>query len=208
MKKLTLSLIAAALIAALASCGGSTKSESSDSDTTVVAEATVEESPQLLQTPDLALLEVKGNVKEIKGKTSGDYVYGKSARFDQEGNLTHFGNSVPIDKISNIERDSEGKLTDFLASEWMSVKWEGEKPLSMKLSYNEFSSTESYKYDNNGHIVEISSLNVDEIEETENTIVGTVTYPEDGFDANGNWVKRFVKYPDHTETQEREIIYY
>ena len=192
----------------LASCGGGSKSRTSDTDTAVVAEtAESEDAPALLETPDLTLLEVKGNVKEINGKTVGDYVYGKNARFDQEGRLTHYGNSDPIAKISEVKRDSEGRLTDFLASEWMSVKWDGEKPLSVQLSYNEETFTDTYKYDG-ALIVEVSEVYEDQIEETKTTSVGTITYPEDGFDAKGNWIKRIVKYPDHTKTQVREIIYY
>lgn len=206
MKGLFLSLITIVTLVAASSCGSSSKSATTDSDSTAIVDETAEE-PQLFETPDLALLEVKGNVKEIKGKTTGDYVYSKNARFDKEGRLTHYGWQEPIDKISNVERDSEGKLTNFLGSEWISVTWDAEMPLSVTLSYNECSNTETYKYANK-RIAEISTLTVDLIEGTENTSIATVIYPADGFDANGNWVKRFVKYPSNTEIQVREIIYY
>ena len=200
--------------ASFLSCSGNSSTAGNANDSTATADtvavAVKEEAPEpeLLVTPDLTLLEVKGNVKEIKGKEADNYVYGKGAKFDKEGKLTHFGNSIPIDKISNIKRDKDGRLTDFLASEWATVKWDGERPLSMANQYNEFTETETYKYDDKGLISEITCRYQDEIEEIDETKVGKVTYPADAFDSNGNWVKRIVKYPDHTETQIREILYY
>ena len=209
MKKLLSFLIASVAMLMLASCGGANASSNSEKDSSEIAEVTEEpeEAPQLLVTPDLTLLEVKGNVKEINGKQAGDYVYGNNALFDSEGHLTHYGNSDPIDKISEVKRDSDGRLTSFLASEWVTVKWDSEKPISLRLSINEYSCTESYKYDNE-LVNEISVLSEDLMEETQTTAIGKVTYPEDGFDKNGNWIKRTVKYPDHTETHVREIVYY
>lgn len=164
--------------------------------------------PELFTTPDLTLLEVKGNVKEIKGKTSDNYVYEKAAKFDENGILTHYGSSEPIDKISNIKRDEDGKLTYFLGGEWMTVKWDNDLPLSLANQYNEMTTTETYKYDDKGRITQISQRIQDSIEGYDSTQDGIVSYPDDAFDKNGNWLKRVVKYPDFTITQVREIIYY
>ena len=204
--------IGAALLMLTAGCAGSNDSADANAaapaDSTAVVDSVEAAVPDLLVTPDLTLLEVKGNVKEIKGKESGNYVYGGSAKFDTEGKLTHYGNSEPIDKLSNIKRDDAGRLTAFLASEWTSVKWEADRPASAKFEYNEMATTDTYKYNADGRLIEITRSWQDLCEETEESAVGTVTYPADAFDANGNWIKRIVKYPDHTETQEREIIYY
>lgn len=197
------------------SCSGKTSGSKSDSVATDTAAVTavkdsVEPEPvaELMVTPDLSLLEVKGNVKEIKGKVAGDYVYGGSARFDKDGKLTHYGNSEPIDRLSNIKRDDKNRLTYFLASAWTTVKWEGDKLLSVAEQMNEFTDTETYKYDSKGLVTEISCHSVDEAEGYDETVVAKVSYPADAFDSNGNWIKRVVKYPDHTETQIREITYY
>lgn len=203
---------AAVLILGLAACSGSTAGNGADStadsapaaDSLTADSASVQEpeaaEAQLLVTPDLTLLEVKGNVKSIKGKVS--------AKFDEQGTLTHYGYSNPLDKISNVKRDSEGRLTYFLGSEWMTVKWDGGRLASLESRYNEFVNTDIYTYDEAGHIVKIVSKYVDENEETSETFTYVVTYPADGFDEKGNWVKRTVKYPDSTEAEVRTITYY
>lgn len=194
------------------SCSG--KSTNSEKDSVANAAATDSVTTvkpakaELLVTPDLTLLEVKGNVKEIKGKESDNYVYGGCAKFDEEGNLTHYGNSDPIDRISNAKRDSENRLTNFLGGEWITVTWTDDKPSSKMVEFNELSTTETYKYADNGLITEITYCTKDEIEETENTKVATIVYPEDAFDNRGNWIKRVVTYPDRSITQIREILYY
>lgn len=210
--RFTITLSIVLLGAVCWSCSGnSSNSKGNDSaaDDTVAIPATEDTvQPELLVTPDLTLLEVKGNVKEIKGKTVDDYVYGGNAKFNEKGELTHYGNSEPIDKISNVKRDGDGRLTYFLASEWMTVKWDGDRPLSVANQYNEMTNTNTYKYDDKGLIVEIKSRYQDEIEETDETQTAVVTYPADGFDAKGNWIKRTVKWPKGTITEAREIIYY
>lgn len=107
-----------------------------------------------------------------------------------------------------MKRDKDGKLTYFLGSEWTTVKWDGERPLSIAGQYNEFTTKDTYKYGENGQVVGIDHWYEDLISEESSTEKATVTYPEGAFDAKGNWVKRIVKYPDHTETQVRDIIYY
>lgn len=203
-------LFALTINAMLLSCSNKTTTQTSDSIESDTLELITEEQvmPDLLTTPDLTLLEVKGNVKEIKGKTYDNYVYGKAAKFDENGMLTHYGNSDPIDKISNIKRDEDGKLTYFLGGEWMTVKWDNDLPLSVANQYNEMTTTETYKYDDKGRITQISQRIQDSIEGEDSTYVGIVSYPEDAYDKNGNWLKRIVKYPNYTETQVREIIYY
>lgn len=210
--KFTITLSVVLLGAACWSCSGnSSNSKGNDSaaDDTVAIQATEDTvQPELLVTPDLTLLEVKGNVKEIKGKEVGDYIYGDNAKFNEKGELTHYGNSEPIDKISNVKRDGEGRLIEFLISEWMTVKWEGDRPLSITYKYNEMTNTNTYKYDNKGLIVEIKNRYQDEIAGSDDIVTGIVTYPADGFDAKGNWIKRTVKWPTGTITEAREIIYY
>lgn len=164
--------------------------------------------PELLVTPDLTLLEVKGNVKEVKGIEADDYVYGRNAKFDENGNLTHYGSSDPVNEISDVRRDSDGRLTDFLGGDWISVTWSEDKPSSITDQYNELSQTETYKYDDNGLVTEITYRTEDAIEGIDSTSVVAVVYPEDAFDSKGNWIKRVIKHPGYTITQMREILYY
>lgn len=197
------------------SCSGASSTGGNDStaiDTiaTSATEDSIQAQPELLVTPDLTLLEVKGNVKEIKGKETDGYIYGGSAKFNENGELTHYGHLIddrPVEEISEVERDKDGRLTLFIASEWMTIKWDAEKPISVMTNFNEEGTTETYTYGDDGFVTKISKRYCfgDEVDESS---TATVTYPQDAFDEKGNWVKRVVKYPDHTETQVREIIYY
>lgn len=206
-------LIALTINVFLSSCTGRTAKQTSDSvkadssDTIVLVEGEPS-APNLLITPDLTLLEVKGNVKEIKGKCTDNWCYGGSAKFDENGTLTHYGCSEPIDKLSHIKRDKDGKLTYFLAADWTTIKWDNNQPLSAEHQFNEFTETETYQYDDKGKVIKITHRYQDFGEETDDTTVETVIYPDDAFDKNGNWIKRIVKFPDHKETQIREITYY
>lgn len=193
----------------LQACSGNSKSISSDSDVadsgeivndTVDAEQVA---PKLLETPDLTLLEVKGNVKSITTKGMSP-----SAKFDEKGNLTHYGNSEPLDKISHVKRDENGYLLSFLGSEWMTVKWADGRPSSISDQYNELTQTFTNTYDNDGRVVKMVYRLVDEIENSDETETRQVTYPADGFDEKGNWIKRTVKTAYGPETETREIVYY
>lgn len=201
------------MVQACSGSAGGSKSDSTGADTAVLADtAGVSEDSlqdaqdvkaELLDTPDLRLLEVKGNVKSIKTNSTA-----QSARFDENGNLTHYGYADPIDKISNTKRNADGNLTAFLGSEWMKVKWKDGRPASIESQYNEMTSTETYTYDDAGRVVKITYRVTDSIEGTDDTEQRVVSYPADGFDEKGNWVKRTVKFPDRTETETRTITYY
>lgn len=194
------------------SCSGASSTGGNDStaiDTiaTSATEDSIQAQPELLVTPDLTLLEVKGNVKEIKGKETDGYIYRGSAKFNENGELTHYGCSDPIDKLSNVKRDQDGRLIKFLADEWITVKWNAERPISVNSQMNECSTTETYTYGDDGLTIKIlyQWYTFDE-EDGRNT--STITYPQDAFDEKGNWVKRVIKHSDRTITEEREIIYY
>ncbi len=195
----------------LTACSGNSDKQTAnltDSDTVVAKQPQAAPEPEIFSTPDLTLLEVKGNVKEIKGLQAGDYVYGGNAKFDREGTLTHYGYSDPIVKLSNIKRDSDGNLTYFLADEWTTVTWKNGLPLSFRQQFNEITTIDTREFDEAGRVVKITHRYQDEIEGIDETQIGTVTYDSDAFDSNGNWTRRTIKYPDHTETQLRKIIYY
>lgn len=223
MKTTNLLMLAFAIM--LASCSknaGVTDSNSDQGIDSTITETTVEtsESQQLenlLSTPDLTLLELKGNVKEIK-KEIKDYkgmdcfVQSEKAKFDEDGKLTHYSDFDSQGKISHIKRDSEGKLVSFFGSEWTSVEWDGDRPASLDVQCNELEQTYYYTYDKNGRVIKIGHRVQDYNSETDemiDTIYNyTVTYPQDAFDSNGNWTCRIITSPNGPITQTRKIIYY
>lgn len=219
MKTTNLLMLAFAIM--LASCSknaGVTDSNSDQGIDSTITETTVEtsESQQLenlLSTPDLTLLELKGNVKEIKKeiKEDGSFVSEK-AKFDENGKLTHYSDCDSQGKLSHVKRDSEGKLVSFFGSEWTSVEWDGNRPASLDVQCNELEETYYYTYDKNGRVIKIGHRVQDYNSETDEMIDTTynytVTYPKDAFDTNGNWTCRIITSSEGSVTQKRKITYY
>lgn len=187
-----------------ASSTGGNDSTATDTIATSATEDSIQAQPELLVTPDLTLFEVKGNVKEIKVDGLDDFL-GGDAKFNENGELTHYGNNN--DKLSNVKRDQDGRLTKFLTSEWITIKWDAEKPVSVTRDINEGTWTETYTYGDDGLTIKILCRYI-YLGETDETYTATITYPQDAFDEKGNWVKRVIKHPDRTITEVREIIYY
>lgn len=208
MKRL---LIATAIVAAALSAyskkGNTPETPAGTPSDTAEKQAETAPEPELLVTPDLTFLEVKGNVKEIV------YVSGKKlimrARFDKNGNLTHYGINTD-DKISEVKRNDKGQLIEFVSDDWKTVTWRNDRPAKVHGGYVDEpdSYTYVYTYDDQGLVNKIDYLYYSDIEDTTSTTTGTVTYPADAFDDNGNWLRRTVAYPDRTEKQERQITYY
>lgn len=184
-----------------ASCGSNGKASS---DTAVnVTNTTAEEAAiDVFSTPDLSLCDVRGHVKEITSPDGENL----EARFDKDGNLLNYGSR---DRISNVERDENGRLVAFLGSEWMKVEWEGEVPLTIQNTYNEMTCSDTYTRDSDGKIVKIAYRYQDMIEETDETEIRMVEYGSDSFDTQGNWIKRTIVYPDgEKQIIERKITYF
>ncbi len=199
MKKV---LFVAAFAVALSVCSCGAKATESEGSAAPDEVAEVEEAPvEEFTTPDLDLLGVKGHVKDI---TNDGVIY---AVFNEDGTLEKYGNN---DKISHIERNADNQLTSFLGAEWMEVTWENNRPVTIVNSYNELKMTFKHTYGDNGQIEKIVVVYEDFIDETETTttIVQEITYPEDAFDAHGNWVKRTVTTPESTYTETRKITYF
>lgn len=204
MKKICYVAVAALLLTA---CGGNGNSSAVDSNAgdavandsvAVVAE---EPAPEELTTPDLTLLEVKGNVKRIENV---DMATG--ATFDKEGTLLTY---VSDGKISNVKRNDKGQLTDFLGADWMTVTWDGDRPAKIVDSFNELTLTDTYTYNDKGLVEKIVNRHEDAFEELDETTTLTFTYAPEDFDAHGNWLKRSVKLSNgNSYTSIRKIEYY
>lgn len=197
----------------LAACGGNGRTEAgsgAETDTAATATDTTKSSTEesgapvaaeKLTTPDLALLEVRGNVRQIKSENMA-----QEATFDKDGNLTTYGNS---DRISKVRRNDKGQLTSFLGSEWTTVEWVGNYPAKIENEYNELIITSTYTYGEKGLVEKESRQQQDLIEEIDETTVYTYTYAPEDFDTHGNWLKRKAKLSDGTShTMSRKIYYY
>ncbi len=201
------SVLACCFVAVASGCNSGAKGNE-QTDTLPEPELSVvdEQKPQLLDTPDLRLLEVKGNVKEIKGEGV------PPAIFDENGTLTYYGYSEPMAKISHVKRNDDGELVYFLGDEWTTVKWENQRPVSIIGQYNEDTTTHTYSYNADGlrNYVEVKYVN--EAEETTETHRYRIEYPQNAFDENGNWVKRIFTSDDANNNdsyeESRQIVYY
>lgn len=194
-----------------------------------VVDSSESQQPELFSTPDLILFELKGNVKEVRGRIS--------ARFDKEGRLTHycsyFGSTC--EKIFHLERDSGDRVTSLLSSTWIiKVGWDGDRPASL-VEEKEPPSSDDYDrrrdYDRRGITWEMGFFAIDKYVYDENDrVVKTryrkrrfiepgyiaddyvITYPQDAFDSCGNWLRRIIipkcGYLGSSEIEGREIIYY
>lgn len=196
-----LKLICMLSLAVTVSCSGN-KATSDDANNNNAEEITTEVVQSEFITPDLSLCDVKGHVKEISD-INGDILI---AKFDQDGNLLNYGNR---DRISNVQRDEENRLIEFLGSEWMKIEWDGNVPASIQNTYNELTYSDTYTRDANGNIIKITYRYQDMIEDIDNTEIRTIEYGSDSFDQQGNWIKRTITYPNgDKDVQERKITYF
>ena len=148
-------------------------------------------------TPDLALFNVHGKVKQIKYDKDfilplGEGLEG-AVEFDEEGNWKNITSARILKgdggKITRVDRNAEGYITSIFYTDGQEtyeykIKWQDGKPMSMDMKGYEWSGLKTFKY--NEDFVEES--------ETSDRAFGQSSkilskYSDFRLDENGNWVE-------------------
>lgn len=185
------------------SCGNNSGNTGQPADATGTDSAVVEQ-PAVVEeftTPDLTLVDVKGNVDTIENVN-----WATSATFDKEGNLLTYGSD---EKVTKMKRDNDGQPVYFISSEHITVTWENDRPKTVETSLNEMTQTDTYVYNADGLMEKRIRRYVDLMEDSEKTVTTTYTYDPADFDSHGNWLKRAAKSDDgNSHVESRTISYH
>lgn len=230
IKSILSAMAVTAALLGIVSCGNKNKAGGSDeaapADTGSVAgqaqEEQAEAEKELLQTPDLTLFELKGNVKTatVKGTVGDKDADFESTAFDEQGRLTVLGeynisyNKVETGKVTNekgqrVKRDKQGRILYVGRADGCSGQ-EGRHFTYSKNGYKDYQDTGecSWLYDTtvtlgaDGLPATFKATAFDESGDYE--INYTFTYTK--FDDKGNWTERTVKwnsvYNEYNETED------
>lgn len=217
--------IMAAAIVSMAACGNKTKDNqdgaaAADSISEGMA-AQADEDIVLMETPDLTLYALKGNVKTAVTKGTLREADGElqSLAFDEQGRLTRIDDySISYAKVeggkvtkaggNNVKRDKQGRITAVDCADGCS----GQMGRHYKYTKNGYECDYDYgecsglyvekvTTDDDGLPVKAEGASYDESGEWE----VTYTYTYTKFDEKGNWTERKVKWNDkYTEYDETE----
>lgn len=184
------------------SCGNNSGNTGQSADATGTDSAVVEQ-PAVVEeftTPDLTLVDVKGNVDTIENLN-----WATSATFDKEGNLLTYDSDA---KVTKMKRDNDGQPVYFISSGHITVTWENNRPKTVETSINEMTQTDTYVYNADGLMEKRIRRYVDLMEDSEKTVTTTYTYDPADFDSHGNWLKRAAKADDGNSYVETRTISY
>lgn len=202
---------------ALASCGGSQKSDGSVNDSVSTSKNLTEKSEgnneqgkdnyaiwQMDSTKevnfvtyDLAAMEVRGHVSKIEFSLNGLVV-----KFDENGRIASY-----VDESSSFQfgYNDDGCLSVYAVgagSSTYSINPEADLLACYSGGEGAYSWINNYNYDDKGNLIEIEYNDYDEAENSQETTVAKVKVI--AADSHGNWIKRKVGDTVHTRT----ISYY
>ncbi len=194
----------------LSSCGGKTKSDSeATNDSSAVKADTLITEEAAEDITDAIIFNVKGQIWRIVERTKENLYESEDVyEFDGEGHLK----SIQGLENLKVERDDKGrpiKLTYTILDEIeepqeSSIKYEyNDKNQLIKETQNLYDGDwiVDYTYDDEGR--QVSKHIHSSIEDIP---VMTFTYPDDGFDSNGNWIVR-IQGGEQKATVTRTITY-
>lgn len=165
MKKNIILFIILCLSFSVSSC---TSNDSKAGDATKSAEGNgpaAKSSVEVMQTPDLTLFELKGNVKSVKDEYENTYNFTKEGKLD-----------LPE---SQIKRDNEGRIISYTINEVTTeVQWNKDGNVEGAKGVDH---TTTYTYDDRGLLL----TSYTEVDTWELSI-----YKYLKFDEQGNWVER------------------
>ncbi|MBO7571048.1 MAG: hypothetical protein J6T48_02735 [Bacteroidales bacterium] len=213
MRKVVLLMLSLAFCLAVVSCGagktddtaGANKEQQVANDTVIAEVAEVEEEvvvdvEPFFITPDLAFMEVHGHVKSV------EYMNGRKAVFDEEGNLVDYATEYSGDNEVYIGRDDDGYIVSTYdgpgGSEMFDYDKEKMRLVLTAAGDGAYYSECNIKYDENGNVFRYSFLSENMAEETSDEWYADVEIVAK--DDQGNWTE--LKSED--VTVKRTIVYY
>ena len=198
----------------------------------VLAGCAKKEAKAWVDTSDLKMYELTGNVKSVKAyavkRGNEELVY--TLAFDANGLATTHKHDLDLDIDANInvERNEKGEITVYNAAlpdakkAKVNVEYtynengQAEKIVTVRDGWNK--TTEKVKYDEQNNRLKTTS----ESYEDDMRIVDDITYNYKGYDEKGNWTERELTIRNRTidwegdvlheqtirRTEKREIIYH
>lgn len=198
----------------------------------VLAGCAKKEAKVWVDTSDLKMYELTGNVKSVKAyavkRGNEELVY--TLAFDANGLATTHKHDLDLDIDANInvERNEKGEITVYNAAlpdakkAKVNVEYtyneigQAEKIVTVRDGWNK--TTEKVKYDEQNNRLKTTS----ESYEDDMRIVDDITYNYKGYDEKGNWTERELTIRNRTidwegdvlheqtirRTEKREIIYH
>ncbi|MBR3878059.1 MAG: hypothetical protein IKJ23_07740 [Bacteroidaceae bacterium] len=196
------------------------------------SEKKAEEVVEFVDTSDLKMYELTGNVKSVKAYTvkrgNEELIY--TLAFDANGLATthKYDLDLDIDANVNVERNEKGEITIYNAAlpdakkakvnvEYTyNEKGQAEKIVTVRDGWNK--TTEKVKYDEQNNRLKATA----ESYEDDMRIVDDITYNYKSYDEKGNWTERELTIRNRTidwegdvlheqtirKTEKREILYY
>ncbi len=212
MKTKFIFMICVAACLGFCACSGNSKGGTPENDGQTTAAAPEEEAI----ITDAICMDAKGNISKIE-ETIEEGLFGSTTiyTFDEQGHLIS-REQLDCDDCNpdfELKRDSLSrpilltlKETDDMGEEQnycISFTYDSDNLLIKEEHGNEYADwTTNYTRDNEGKIIEMK------VEDSLNeTSTQSVTYPEDSFDINGNWIKRIFDGGGSKTTVTRKITY-